>query len=106
MVTKFIVRVSAANMPSSLKYGRNRYKNLAVLEVPEQIEERDVTIDARRHNVIRIVAATKRVCVGDTPRSDGYRILQEYRELAAELNARRPASGRDADAAAEIGALL
>lgn len=81
MRTEFVVKVSAACMPSSC-WGR--YVRVAVLEVEAGARPR--MISERARGVVRIVRVWSPCHVGKTRRSASAVAIREAEELAQELN--------------------
>lgn len=84
MRTEFVVRSSAAKMPSSC-WGQ--YRRVAVLEVQQGTVPRMISDRAR--GVVRIVATWEALNVGKTSRCAFERTMVVANELAAKLNAAR-----------------
>jgi hypothetical protein len=87
--TRFVVISSAAAMPNSC-WGV--YRRVGVLEVEADVDERRLSIDARRRGVVRVHATWERRNVGTTARCAYQRALAEARELAASLTAAHAAA--------------
>lgn len=78
----YIVQTATAKMPLSC-WGR--YRRVAVLEVPKNIERASMISDHSR-DVIQIVQLWDRLNVGTTGRCAYQHALAAARELCAELN--------------------
>lgn len=79
----FIVKTSAAQMPSSCK---GRYRRVAVLETDGTIP---TMISKHAKGVVQVVETWERLSVGKTDRCACQRALKEAEELAAKLNGER-----------------
>jgi hypothetical protein len=82
--TRFVVLTAVAKMPNSC-WGI--YKRVGVLEIEASVDERRLSIDARRRGVVRVVATWEKCNVGHTARCAYQKALVEARELAASLTA-------------------
>ena len=83
MRSRYIVQAAGARMPSSC---RGQYRRVAVLEVPEDVDQVSA-IDERRRDVIHIVRTWEKCHVGTTARCAYQIALRKARALADELNA-------------------
>jgi len=79
---RFVVMVSTAQMPASVK--DPHYRNIALVETDGQGMPK--MISERARHLVRIVDVEYGVHVGKTNRSYGYRRLQEMRQEAERLN--------------------
>jgi hypothetical protein len=82
--TRFVVLTAAAAMPNSC-WGT--YRRVGVLEVEADVDERRLSIDARRRGVVRVHATWEKLHVGTTARCAYQRALAEAEALAASLTA-------------------
>ena len=82
MKNKFIVRCSAAKMPSSC-WGK--YRRVAVLEVEPGVE-RVSMISTRARGVVRVVATWEDLNVGTTERCAYAKAMRAAQSMADELN--------------------
>jgi hypothetical protein len=84
-MSKFIIKSSAACMPSSCKWGP--YRRVAVLEVEDGVDSVKM-ISPRARGVIQVVRTWERLFVGKTDRCAYERALAHARSLVSAMASR------------------
>ena len=83
MQSRYIVKVSAANMPNSC-WGR--YVRVGVVELEPGFEGEPTQLSSRAKGVRRVVETWERQHMGSTDRCSAARAIAAAEELAARLN--------------------
>lgn len=90
MKTHYIVKISRARMPSSMKYGADSYRRIAVLEMAEGYPPPPQIRVSRASGVLRVMGVAENVHMGKTEKSQGRKSLAEMEALAEKLNSQGP----------------
>lgn len=84
-MSQFIVRSSAARMPASMRYGKGKYRRVAVLEVEDGVSQVRM-ISARARGVKRVVRVWERLFAGSSDRCAFAQAYRAAQQQADELN--------------------